>query len=163
MQCDANNTSVLMTDFLTCHGRYTVSCVKSVTLTCRCLCGYCSIMPTSAECVCCREISAVLAEMDHYHQSDPHHLNCFPTDWVSLGSNCKDLAWKFQSLMSLQNHSLNQYHSLCIRHSPTNLKVCYRYAVFIQAIRERNIAYHIHSHLIIFIQLYTSSCGSYNS
>ena len=35
--------------------------MKSVTLTCRCLCGHCSIMPTSAECVCCREISAVVA------------------------------------------------------------------------------------------------------
>ena len=57
---------VMMTDYLTCHGRYnryTVSCMKSVTLTCRCLCGHCSIMPTSVECVCCREISAVVAKI----------------------------------------------------------------------------------------------------
>ena len=57
---------VMMTDFLTCHGRcnrYTVSCMKSVTLTCRCLCGHCSIMPTSTECVCCREIPAVVAKI----------------------------------------------------------------------------------------------------
>ena len=46
---------VMMTDFLTCH--------ESVTLTCRYLCGHCSIMPTSAECVCCREISAVVAKI----------------------------------------------------------------------------------------------------
>ena len=54
---------VMMTNFLTCHGRYnryTVSCMKSVTLTCR--------WPlfdhvTSAECVCCREISAVVAKI----------------------------------------------------------------------------------------------------
>ncbi len=28
--------------------------------------------------------------------------------------NNKDLAWKFQSLISLKNHSLNKYHSLMI-------------------------------------------------
>ena len=55
---------VMMTDFVTFHdryNRYAVSCMKSVTLTCRCLCGHCSIMLTSAECICCREISAIVA------------------------------------------------------------------------------------------------------
>ena len=40
---------------------------------------------------------------------------------------------------------------------------CMGWMLLIQAIRERNIAYHIHSHLMLFIgslQLYTSSCGS---
>ena len=50
---------IVMTDFLTSHGLVH----ESGTLTCRCVCGHCSIMPTSAECVCCREISAVVAKI----------------------------------------------------------------------------------------------------
>ena len=33
-------------------------------MTCRCSCGHCSIMPTSVECICCREVSAVVAKID---------------------------------------------------------------------------------------------------
>ena len=44
---------VMMTDFLTCHEISDTNLQVFV----------CSIMPTSAECVCCREISAVVAKI----------------------------------------------------------------------------------------------------
>ena len=32
--------------------------------TCRCKCGFCVVMPTAAECVCCSEIDVIVQKMD---------------------------------------------------------------------------------------------------